>query len=81
MDAVAVFGAGSVAAMVVCYSLESRGRHFVLLFAVACAASSSYAILIAAWPFAAVEAIWTLVAIQRWRTTESDIRESQKRSG
>ena len=67
MDAVEVFGTAAVAAMVVFYALESRGPHFLLLFAGACAASSGYAALIAAWPFAAVEALWALVAVRRWR--------------
>ena len=53
--------------MVACYALEARGAHFVLLFAAACAASSLYAVLIAAWPFAVVEAVWAGVAVQRWR--------------
>ena len=67
MDAVEAFGAVAVTAMVIFYALESRGPHFVLLFAAACAASSTYAALIAAWPFAAVEAVWALVALRRWR--------------
>ncbi len=67
MDAVEVFGSAAVLAMLICYALESRGRHFVLFFAAACAASSTYAALIAAWPFAAVEAVWALVAVRRWR--------------
>ena len=67
MDAVAVFGTVAVAAMVLFYALESRGPHFVLFFAGACAASGTYAALIGAWPFAAVEAVWALVALRRWR--------------
>lgn len=66
MDALQLFGTAAVAAMVVCYALETRGRHFVLLFAGACAASSLYAALIAAWPFAVVEAVWAGVAVLRW---------------
>jgi len=71
MDAVEVFGSAALLAMLIFYALESRGRHFVLLFAAACAASSSYAALIAAWPFAAVEAVWALVALHRWRLSAS----------
>lgn len=71
MDAVEVFGSVALLAMLIFYALESRGRHFVLLFAAACAASSSYAALIAAWPFAAVEAVWALVALHRWRLSAS----------
>lgn len=67
MDAVEIFGAVAVAAMTVFYALDSRGPQYVLLFAGACAASSTYAVLIGAWPFAVVEAVWTLVAVGRWR--------------
>ena len=67
MGAVELFGTIAVSAMVLFYALESRGPYFVLLFAGACAASSAYAVLIAAWPFAAVEAVWSLVAVRRWR--------------
>lgn len=66
MDAVQLFGTVAVSAMVICYALEARGAHFVLLFAGACAASSLYAAFIAAWPFAVVEAVWTGVAVARW---------------
>ncbi len=67
MGGVELFGSIAVSAMMVFYALESRSPHFVLLFAGACAASSTYAVLIAAWPFAAVEAVWSLVAVRRWR--------------
>lgn len=67
MTALALFGVLSVAAMLVFYALEDRAPLFVLLFAGACAASAVYAFLQGAWPFTVVEAIWTGVAIQRWR--------------
>ena len=67
MDGVEVFGTAAVSAMVISYAFESRGRHFVLWFAGSCLAASSYAVLIAAWPFAVVEAIWAVVAVWRWR--------------
>ena len=44
MDVVELFGSVAVVAMVVTYALEARGSHFVLLFAGACAASSSVTI-------------------------------------
>ena len=86
MDAVEVFGIAAVVAMLIFYALESRGPHFVLLFAGACAAASTYAALIAAWPFAAVEAVWALVAVRRWRdqnrsvASESATRRSSRSS-
>ena len=67
MNPVDIFGTAAVAAMLLFYALESRGAHFVLLFAAACAASASYAALINSWPFAIVEAVWAAVAVRRWR--------------
>lgn len=67
MDGLQLFGTAAVTAMVVCYALETRGSGFILLFAAACAASSVYAALIAAWPFAVVEAVWAGVACRRWQ--------------
>ena len=60
------FGFAAVACMVVTYALERRSPRYVLGFALACAAAALYAALIRAWPFAAVEAIWSLVALRRW---------------
>ena len=61
-----VFGAVAVGAMLVMYALEERSHWFVLGFAVASAAAATYGFLIEAWPFAAIEAIWSLVALRRW---------------
>lgn len=68
MDALTLFGAVAVSAMLVCYALESRSPWFVLAFAGACLASSAYGFLQGAWPFGVVEAIWTAVAFRRWWT-------------
>ena len=67
MDTLSLFGLAAVTAMLVCYALEERGAGFVLGFAAACAAASAYGFLQGAWPFGIVEAIWTLVALCRWR--------------
>ena len=61
-----VFGLVAVTAMVVSYALEACSHWYVLAFAVACAAASTYAILIRSWPFAVVEGIWCVIAVQRW---------------
>jgi hypothetical protein len=56
--------------MLVCYApLEPRSAWFTLVFASACAMGSAYGFLQGAWPFGVVEAIWTLVALRRWRRT------------
>ena len=64
--ALLIFGFLAVTAMLVAYALEERSHWFVLGFAVASAAASSYGFLIESWPFAAIEAIWSLVALRRW---------------
>jgi len=53
-------------AMLVTYALEQRHPGFILAFAAACAMGSVYGFLQGAWPFGLVEAVWTLVALQRW---------------
>jgi hypothetical protein len=53
--------------MLLFYALEPRGRGYVLAFAAACLAASAYGFLQGAWPFGIVEAIWCLVALERWR--------------
>jgi hypothetical protein len=67
MDALSAFGLAAVTAMLVCYALEARSAWFVLGFALACALGSLYGFLQGAWPFGLVEAVWTLVALKRWR--------------
>jgi len=67
VDGLTLFGLLAVTAMLVCYALEERGRVFVLAFAAACALASAYGFLQGAWPFGLVEAVWTIVALRRWR--------------
>jgi hypothetical protein len=67
MDALTLFGAVSVGMMLAFYVLESRAPGYVLGFAAACVASSLYGFLQGAWPFGVIEAIWSLVALSRWR--------------
>jgi hypothetical protein len=67
MDALTAFGLFAVTAMLVTYALEARSPWFILGFAFACALGSIYGFLQGAWPFGLVEAIWSLVALQRWR--------------
>ena len=66
MDGLTAFGLFAVTAMLVCYALEDRSPWFVLLFALSCALGSVYGFLQGAWPFGAVEAVWSLVALRRW---------------
>jgi hypothetical protein len=68
MDGLTLFGLLGVTAMLVCYALEDRSSWFVLGFAGACAWASAYGFLQGAWPFGIVEAVWSVVALRRWRS-------------
>jgi hypothetical protein len=61
-----LFGAVAVTVMMVSYALERRSARWILVFAVACAASSAYGWLAGTWPFGVVEGVWALVALRRW---------------
>lgn len=67
MNSLSLFGLFAVSAMLLFYALESRGRPYILGFAGACLLGSAYGFLQGAWPFGVVEAIWSLVALERWR--------------
>ena len=67
MTGVDLLGLGAVSSMLLFYALEGRHAGFVVAFAAACAAASTYGFLIGSWPFGLVEAIWALVALNRWR--------------
>ena len=66
MDPLTAFGLFAVTAMLVCYALEHRSTWFILAFAVSCVLGSVYGFLQGAWPFGVVEAVWSVVAFQRW---------------
>jgi hypothetical protein len=67
MNGLSIFGLFAVTAMLVCYACERRSPWFILAFAVACALGSVYGFLQGAWPFGLVEAVWSGVAVRRWR--------------
>jgi hypothetical protein len=66
MDHLTAFGAIAVTAMMLFYALEERSPAFVLAFALACWAASTYGFLQGAWPFGVVELVWSGVALRRW---------------
>ena len=68
MKPLTIFGLVAVTAMLISYALEKRSHWFILAFAGLCVLGSAYGFLQGAWPFGIVEAIWALVALQRWRT-------------
>ncbi|MGE0652163.1 MAG: hypothetical protein AB7P12_10480 [Alphaproteobacteria bacterium] len=71
MDRITLFGLFAVAAMLVFYTFEHRNPWFVLAFAVACVLASAYGFLSGAWPFGVLEAIWAVIAFERWRRRRS----------
>ena len=61
-----LFGSIAVTVMLFAYWQESRSRWFVLLFAFGSAATALYSGLVEAYPITVVEALWALVALQRF---------------
>ena len=73
LDALSLFGLAAVSAMLLAYAFEERSPRWVLAFAGACGLASLYGFLQGAWPFGLVEAVWTLVALRRWRSRSARI--------
>jgi len=67
VDALTLFGLFAVTMMLVCYAMEDRSVWFIPAFAASCALGSAYGFLQGAWPFGVVEAVWSVVALRRWR--------------
>jgi hypothetical protein len=66
MTPLTAFGLFAVTAMLIFYALEKRSPWFIFGFAFACVLASIYGFLQGAWPFGAVEAVWSVVALRRW---------------
>jgi hypothetical protein len=78
VDWLTTFGLTAVTAMLAFYALEDRNPAYILAFAGACGLASIYGFLQGAWPFGVVEAIWALIAVQRWRKrTATQLTESK----
>jgi hypothetical protein len=73
---ITVYGVLALSFMMLMYLFEKRGPRFVLAFTAGCALSSSYGFLCGAWPFGAVEAVWTVVALRRWHLARTELRGS-----
>ena len=61
-----VFGSLAVGIMFLAYWRESSSKWMVLVFAVASAATSVYSGLVEAYPITVIEALWSIVALQRF---------------
>jgi hypothetical protein len=68
LDWLTAFGLFAVTGMLVFYALEELNPGFVLAFAAACAFGSLHGFLQGAWPFGLVEAVWSIIAVRRWRS-------------
>ena len=66
MDSLTLYGSSAVTVMLIAYAFENRSSWWILIFALACAASAIYAALAGTWPFLVVEVIWSVVALRRW---------------
>ncbi len=71
MDWLTIFGLAAVGFTALCYMLEGRGAIWTLGFAGGCVLSSAYGFLQGAWPFGAVEIVWTLVALRKYWSLRS----------
>ena len=61
-----LFGSVAVAIMFFSYWFEPRSKWFVLIFAGACVATSAYSALAGVYPITVIEALWSIVAFQRF---------------
>ena len=62
------FGVVAVTIMFLSYWLEPRSKWMVLVFAGGSGLTAAYSGLVAAYPITAIEALWAMVALQRfWR--------------
>jgi hypothetical protein len=51
-----------------------RRTRFVVAFVVGCALSSAYGFLAGTWAFGVVEAIWSLIALRRYLSLQSNAK-------
>ena len=77
---ITVFGSIAVAIMFLAYWLERRSKWMVLIFAVASLLTSVYSGLVEAYPVTVIEALWSVVALQRFyeRNREEKLTEALK---
>ncbi len=64
---ITIYGIVALSFMMLMYAAENRHPLFTLAFAAGCILSSVYGFASGAWPFGVVEAIWSVVAVVRYR--------------
>ncbi len=78
-----LFGSIAVSIMLLAYWVENRSKWFVLIFAGGSAATSAYSGLVQAYPITAIEALWAVVAVQRFlrRHRAEDVQPAESQVG
>jgi len=61
-----VFGSIAVSIMFLTYWYERRSKWMVLFFAAGSGLTSAYSGLVGAYPITVIEALWTVVAVERF---------------
>ena len=74
-----LFGSIAVSIMFLAYWMERRSKWMVLLFALGSALTSAYSGLAAVYPITVIEALWALVAVQRFLQRHRE--ESEVKTG
>lgn len=77
---ITLYGVVAVSFMMAMYALEHVHRRFILAFAFGCLLSSGYGFLSGAWPFGVVEAVWSGIAVRRFRTERQSMTSPQPTS-
>ena len=65
------FGSVAVSIMLLSYWLEPRSRWFILVFALASAATAAYSGLAAVYPIMVIETLWAGVALRRFNNARA----------
>lgn len=63
-----------LAAMLICYALEKRSTWCIFAFGSAATLGSAYEFIRSAWPYGLIEALWAVVAFQRWSQVKKSTR-------
>jgi hypothetical protein len=61
-----LFGFACMSIMFVSYLFDKRARVWKLVLGLGCFGACAYAVMIGSIPFALIEALWGITAIQRW---------------
>lgn len=63
-----------VAAMLICYALEKRSTWCIFVFGSAATLGAASEFIWSSWPYGLIEALWAVVAFQRWSQVKKSTR-------